>query len=366
MRFVLLQEVDVPGGSPPPPERYKQVVVEAQRAEELGWHTIALAEQHFNKTFSTSSAPESLFGYLAARTEVARLRFASVVLLPFNHPIRVAERLATLDIISDGRIELGTARSNNPMTLKTFGVAAKDTRAIFNETLDVIQHALTEYPFEFHGEIYDIPPTTVNPRPVQLPHPPIHASAASVETHVNAGRRGIGVMTGNSLPGGWNYMEESIAAYREGQKTRTDETAGPGGAVLDCAGALALIAHCAEDTDTAREEAAELAERGLDLVAQWFEGLAKQTSDYAALGPLREVVDRRDDLKFLVDRSPYVSIGDPDFFIERCQKLAEIGYDELIVRVDGMGHENHMQTIELIGKHVIPAVSETKSTAAHA
>jgi alkanesulfonate monooxygenase SsuD/methylene tetrahydromethanopterin reductase-like flavin-dependent oxidoreductase (luciferase family) len=364
MRFVLLQEVDVPGGSPPPPERYKEAITEALRAEELGWHTIALGEQHFNKTFSTLCAPESVFGYLAARTEVARLRFASVVLLPFNHPIRVAERLATLDVLSDGRIELGTARSNNPTTLKTFGVEAKDTRAIFNETLDVIQHALTEYPFEYHGEIYDIPPTTVNPRPVQLPHPPIHASAASVETHTNAGKRGIGVMTGNSLPGGWAYMEESIAAYREGQRTRTDETVGPGGGVIDCAGALALIAHCAPDNETAREEAAELAHRGLDIVAGWFAGLAKQTTDYAALGPLQEVVERRDDLSFLVDRSPYVSIGDPDFFIERCRQLAEIGYDELIVRVDGMGHEKHMQTIELIGKHVIPAVADTATKAA--
>jgi alkanesulfonate monooxygenase SsuD/methylene tetrahydromethanopterin reductase-like flavin-dependent oxidoreductase (luciferase family) len=364
MRFVLLQEVDVPGGSPPPPERYREVVAEAQRAEELGWHTIAMAEQHFNKTLSTSSAPESFFGYLAACTEVVRLRFASVVLLPFNHPIRVAERLATLDILSDGRIELGTARSNNPTTLKAFGVEAKDTRKLFNESLQAIQLALTEYPFEFHGEFYDIPPTTVNPRPVQLPHPPIHASAASVETHINAGKRGIGVMTGNSLPGGWTYMEESIAAYREGQKARTEETVGPGGALLDCAGALALIAHCAEDAETAREEAAELTHRGLELVAQWFAALAKQTSDYAALAPLREVVDRRDDLKFLVDRSPYVSVGDPDFFIERCQRLAEIGYDEFIVRVDGLGHAKNMHTIELIGKHVIPAVAEAGAAAA--
>jgi alkanesulfonate monooxygenase SsuD/methylene tetrahydromethanopterin reductase-like flavin-dependent oxidoreductase (luciferase family) len=283
------------------------------------------------------------------------------VLLPFNHPIRVAERLATLDVLSGGRIELGTARSNNPTTLKTFGVEAKDTRAIFSEALDVIQKALTEYPFEFHGDIYDIPPTTVNPRPVQLPHPPIHASAASIETHTNAGKRGIGVMTGNSLPGGWAYMEESIAAYRAGQAARITDTPGPGGAFLDCAGALTLIAHCAEDAETAREEAAELAARGLDLVAGWFDALAKQTDDYAALGPLREVVDRRDDLRFLIDRSPYVSIGDPDFFIERCNRLAEIGYDEFIVRVDGMGHERHMQTIELIGKHVIPAVSDLTS-----
>ena len=357
MRFVLLQEIDVPGGEPPPASRYQEVVVEAQRAEELGWHTIALSEQHFNSTLATSSAPESFLGYLAARTEHVRLRFASVVALPFNHPIRVAERVATLDVLSGGRIDLGIARSNNPTTLKTFNVDPADTRAFAAEAVEVIKKALVFYPFEHTGRFYVIPPTTVNPRPVQQPHPPIHISAASVETHVHAGRTGIGVMTGNSLPGGWQYLEESIAAYRAGQAEQSPETLGPGGAAVDCAGALALVAHCAADTATARHEAAELTSRALDLVASWFHGLAKQTADYAALAPMREVVDRRHDLDFLVERSPYVSIGDPDFFVERCRKLEELGYDEFILRVDGMGHEKNLQTIELLGKHVIPAFS---------
>jgi alkanesulfonate monooxygenase SsuD/methylene tetrahydromethanopterin reductase-like flavin-dependent oxidoreductase (luciferase family) len=356
MRFVLLQELDVPGGAPPPPARYHESVVEAQRAEELGWHTVALSEQHFNRTLSTGSAPESFLGFLAARLETARLRFASVVALPFNHPIRVAERIATLDVLSNGRIELGVARSNNPTTLKAFGVDPADTRAMSNESVDVILKALTQYPFEHHGRFYEIPPTTVNPRPVQEPHPPVHISAASVETHTTAGRRGIGVMTGNSLPGGWSYMEESIGAYREGQRSRKPDDLGSGRAVLDCAGALALVAHCAPQSETARDEAAELTSRALDLVAEWFHGLAKATDDYAALGPMREVVDRREDLEFLIERSPYVSIGDPDFFIERCHKLQEIGYDEFILRVDGISHDKHLQTIELIGRHVIPAV----------
>src|SRR5579871_4868787 len=164
MRFVLLQEFDVPGGGPPPPARYHEAVLEAQRAEELGWHTVAVSEQHFNRTLSTGSAPESYLGYLAARTEHVRLRFASVVALPFNHPIRVAERVATLDVLSNGRIELGTARSNNPTTLKAFGVDPADTRAMAGETVEVILKALTQYPFEHHGSAYDIPPTTVNPR----------------------------------------------------------------------------------------------------------------------------------------------------------------------------------------------------------
>jgi alkanesulfonate monooxygenase SsuD/methylene tetrahydromethanopterin reductase-like flavin-dependent oxidoreductase (luciferase family) len=357
MRFVLLQEFDVPGGQPPPPSRYHEAVIEAQRAEELGWHAIGVSEQHFNPTLSTGSAPESYLGYLAARTERIRLRFASVVALPFNHPIRVAERVATLDVLSDGRIDLGIARSNNPTTLKTFGVDPADTRAFAAESVEVMKKALTQYPFEHDGSFYKIPPTTVNPRPIQQPHPPIFISAASVETHTNAGRTGIGVMTGNSLPGGWEYMEDSIAAYRAGQAEQTPESLAPGGVAVDSAGALSLVTHCAPDTATARREGAELAARALDLVAEWFSGLAKQTTDYAALGPMKEVVDRRHDLDFLVDRSPYLTIGDPDLFIDRCRRLEAMGYDEFILRVDGMGHERNLQTIELLGEHVIPVVS---------
>lgn len=353
MRFVLLQELDVPGGSPPPPSRYAEVVKEAQRGEELGWHTVALSEQHFNRTLSTSSAPETFLAYLAAKTEQVRLRFASIVLLPFNHPVRIAERVATLDVLSGGRLDLGTARSNNPATLKAFGIAPGDTRAMWTESTEIIEKALKQEIFEHDGALYKIPPTSINPRPIQQPMPPMHVSGASAETHRNAGRRGIGVMTGNSLPGGWAYLEESLAAYRKGQQEFEGDRAG----FVDCSGALALIAHCAEDSATAREEGSELAARGLDLVAAWFQGLAKSTSDYESLGPMKEVVDRREDLEFLIDHSPYVSIGDPDFFLERCRKLEQLGYDEFILRIDGLGHEKNLQTIELLGKHVIPAFS---------
>lgn len=358
MRFVLMQEADVPGGEPPPASRYLEMVTEAQWAEELGWHVYATSEQHFNRTLATGSAPESFLGFLAARTERIRLRFASIVLLPFNHPIRIAERVATLDVLSGGRIEVGTARSNNPTTLNTFGVSATDTRALWTETIDVVQKALAFDPFEHHGEYYDIPPTHVNPRPVQSPYPPFLVSAASVDTHFNAGRRGIGVMTGNSLPGGWDYMRESAKAYRDGIAARDDESTSPGGAVVESAGALALIAHCAETDEQALEEVAEMAERVLAEVAEWFDALSSASTDYASMAPFREVIERRHDLPFLIDRSPYLSIGSPDFFVERCRQIAECGYDEIIIRIDGMTHEQHMHAIELIAKHVIPACAD--------
>ena len=353
MRFVILHEAGGPEGVAGSPQRYAETITEARRAEEVGFHCIALSEQHFNKTDSTISAPETLFGALSVLTDTVRLRFASVVLLPFNHPLRIIERVATLDILSGGRIEVGTARSNNPGTLASFGVDPKMTRDYWSEAFSIVRQGLTHGSVEFHGEHWDIPATHILPRAVQEPCPPLHVSATSMETHRIAGTLGVGVMTGNSLPGGWDYMEEAMAVYEEGRASM-----GAGEDVLtDSRGALALVAHCAESAETAREEASDHASTFVDMVAGWYQRLAASSDDYSELGPLREVVDRRHDLEFLVDRSPYLSIGTPDFFLERCQRLTDLGYDEFILRIDGINHDAHMRTIDLLGKHVIPAMS---------
>lgn len=354
MRLILTQECDAPGGAVPPPSRYKEMVAEAQLAEELGYSCYSLSEQHFGTTIATVSSPECFLGYLAAATETIRLRVTSFVLLSYNHPLRVAERTATLDVLCDGRFELGTARSNNPRTLEAFGVSPNQTRAMWDESLTIIREALSRQTFSHDGELWQIPELTIMPRPIQTPHPPIHVSATSIETHRNAGKRGIGMMTGNSLPGGWEYLERAVAAYREGQG---EADIGPG-ALTDSTGALAALAYCAPTKEEAHEVGREPAMRFVTEVAKWYERLSKESTDYAELGPLKEVVDRQEDLDHMIERAPYISIGTPDFFVERCEKLAALGYEEFILRIDGMGHERTMATIELIGREVLPRVAE--------
>ena len=351
MRFGLIQEADAPDldfG-----RRYAEMVDEAVFAEEMGFDFYALSEQHFNQTVATVSAPEVVLPFVAARTSRINLRWTSVVLLAFNHPIRVAERLTTLDVISKGRAQLGTARSNNLRTLQAFGIDPSETRRQWEESLDVIRTVLTEDPFEFHGEIWDIPPTHLEPLPYQQPHPPIFVSATSLETHANAGRKGIGVMTGNSLPGGWAYMEEAVTTYRRALAEHEPVK----GAVTDSATALAVMAHCAETDEQARAESEEAALRFVHEIIGWYQNISKASPDYAYLSKIEEVVDRKDDLDFMIERAPYLTIGSPEFFVERGRKLEAMGYDEFIVRIDGMTHEQHMKAIELIGRHVIPELA---------
>lgn len=352
MKFHLISEAEKAGGGGTSPERYHEMVEQAVFAEEMGFGSFLTSEQHFNPTISMTSEPTPILAYIAARTTTLRLRAASFVLLSFNHPLRLAEHAATLDVLSGGRAEIGTARSNNPRTLKAFEVDPDKTRALWFESINVLRNALMLDEVEHHGEFWTIsPPVTLIPKPVQRPHPPLFVSATSVDTHANAGKLGIGVMTGNSLPGGWGYLEEAIAAYREGLKAAD---LGSGGALNESAGALSVVAHCAETKEQAVAEAEARAHRFLDEIAGWFKTLADQSTEYAYMSGLIEVV-KTTGLDEIIDRSPYVSIGTPDFFIERAKLLESLGYSEWLLGMDGMPHEQIMHCIELIGRHVIPA-----------
>jgi alkanesulfonate monooxygenase SsuD/methylene tetrahydromethanopterin reductase-like flavin-dependent oxidoreductase (luciferase family) len=352
MKFILSTEAEAAEGGTSP-ERYAEIVEEAQFAEEMGFHGWSTSEQHFNKAASMTSAPECILPFVAARTSKLRLRATSFVLLTFNHPLRVAERVNTIDVLSGGRFELGTARSNNPRTIKAFEVDADDTRPMWFESMEILRKALTQDEVSHHGRFWTIdPPVSIVPASVQEPHPPIWVSATSVETHVNAGRLGIGVMTGNSLPGGWAYIEECARTYKEALAS-----ADPGPSPInDSMTGNCVIAHCAETKEQAFSEASARATRFLTEVAGWFSTLARQSSDYAAMSELEKTI-ADGDLEAIVERAPYVTIGTPDLFVERARRLEEIGYDEYILNIDGMPHDQIMRSLELIGRHVIPAVS---------
>jgi alkanesulfonate monooxygenase SsuD/methylene tetrahydromethanopterin reductase-like flavin-dependent oxidoreductase (luciferase family) len=352
MRFVLGSEAEAAGGGYSP-ERYHEMLEQAVFAEEMGFSAFLTSEQHFNPEISMTSAPEVLLGYLAAKTSTMRLRVASFPLLTFNHPLKVAEKAATLDVISNGRIEIGTARSNNPRTLKAFEVDPSKTRAMWFESMGVLRNVLTHGEVEHHGEFWTISPAVVlRPLPVQKPHPPIFVSATSIETHRNAGKLGIGVMTGNSLSGGWPYVEEAMSNYREGL---AEADPGPGGVVNKSAGAAAVVAHCAETKEQAYAEGEARAFRFLHEIAEWFSALAESSPEYAYMSKLRERLEDREGLAAIIEESPYISIGTPEFFVERARQLAELGYDEFLLNFDGLPHEQIMRAIELVGTEVIPA-----------
>jgi alkanesulfonate monooxygenase SsuD/methylene tetrahydromethanopterin reductase-like flavin-dependent oxidoreductase (luciferase family) len=275
------------------------------------------------------------------------------VLLAFNHPVRVAERLATLDVLSRGRAELGTARSNNVSTLEAFGVDPTTTRAQWTESLQVVLACLTQDPFSHDGELWQVAPRTLSPPTVQKPHPPIYVSASGPETHAIAGRLGIGAMTGASIIG-WQHVEDCAGAYKEA--VADPEPIGP--VVNDALCFAALGAHCAETTERALEEARAPTTAFMRRMlgpGGMYESLVEASPDYAYLaGVAEEARERMDDLEYIVSIAPYMSLGTPEFLIDRFRRLEELGYDEVLLRIDGMGHEVNSRSIQAFGEHVIP------------
>jgi alkanesulfonate monooxygenase SsuD/methylene tetrahydromethanopterin reductase-like flavin-dependent oxidoreductase (luciferase family) len=300
------------------------------------------------------SAPEIVLPYVAGQTATIRLRTTSTVLLSFNHPVRVAERLATLDVLSGGRAELGTARSNNVDTMTAFGVDPALTRELWTESIDVIVRSLTQDPFSHRGRFWQVAESSLTPKPLQQPHPPLFVSASGPETHAIAGELGLGAMTGATILG-WGHAESCAAAYRE---AIADPARPLSPVVNDSLGLAILCAHCAETTEQARREAAPVAHNIVERMlgpGGRYEQLASASPDFGYLADIGEVQRRRHELDFVLELAPYLSFGTPAFLIERFRRAEELGYDELILRIDGFGHEAVMRSIELFGREVIPA-----------
>lgn len=349
MRIGLLQEGDLTGTNVR--DRYHQLMDEVVLADRLGFSTWGTSEQHFSPPSFSVAAPEVLYAAIAPLTQNIRFRTMASVLLAWNHPILVAERLATLDIVSNGRAEICTARSNNVRTMETFGVDPKSTRDQWEDSMDVLEKALTLDRIEHDGPVWTIPSREIVPRPVTTPHPPLSVAASSEQSHANAGRRGIGVITFENYFG-FDYLRQCLDSYRAAfDAAEHDRPTTPN----DYRGLYVATAYCAEDRQEARSVARRIALDYFQFILDLYIPLADRPG-YTYLEEIKALVEHRDDLDWLCDWSPSVMIGDPDDFIARIRKLEAMGLDEVLLRIDGMGHENIKKSLELIGHEVIPVV----------
>ena len=322
----------------------------------MGFDFWGTTETHFG-TVATVSAPEAFFPYLAAKTSRIRFR-ALVTLLPFafNHPIRVAEQIATLDILSDGRADLGVGRGNTIEEIEGFGISFDDTRSQTWEALEIIEKALTLEEFEHHGELLDLPRRRLVPKPLQTPHPPISMAATSVDTCRTAGELGIGAMV-LDLWMGWEYLQQQIDAYRSGLAIANPLC----GQVNSTLGVTALTSFCASTLEEAKELAGPWAMRHHRTVTAGHTELSRRSPDYGYMARMADREKYTGNLDFLRENSPTCLIGTPDDFIERIQKLEKMGVDEIILLNDGVGHEKITKSVDLVGKYVIPEFKSPQS-----
>jgi alkanesulfonate monooxygenase SsuD/methylene tetrahydromethanopterin reductase-like flavin-dependent oxidoreductase (luciferase family) len=189
-------------------------------SEELGFDSIWLTEHHY-ADYGLSSAPGVLLATVAARTERIRLAIA-VYVIPFHHPLRLAEETATLDILSGGRLTVGLGRGNRPMEFYGHGVPQQQSRSRMEEGVEVLLQAWTRGRVEFQGEHWSIHNVPVYPKPLQKPHPPLAFAVTSAETIAWTARNGFGMLSsglGTPLPETLKNRDAYVEGLVENQYT---------------------------------------------------------------------------------------------------------------------------------------------------
>jgi alkanesulfonate monooxygenase SsuD/methylene tetrahydromethanopterin reductase-like flavin-dependent oxidoreductase (luciferase family) len=199
MRFGLFYEHQLP--RPWTPDAEHRLLADALEqialADSVGIDYAWEVEHHFLEEYSHSSAPEVFLAAASQRTRQIRLGHG-IVQAPaaVNHPARIAERIATLDLVSGGRVEFGTGEASSAAELGGFGVSRDAKRAMWEETLDAVTRMFAEQPFAgYRGDFFMMPPRYVLPRPVQQPHPPLWVACSRRETIHLAARSGIGALS---------------------------------------------------------------------------------------------------------------------------------------------------------------------------
>jgi alkanesulfonate monooxygenase SsuD/methylene tetrahydromethanopterin reductase-like flavin-dependent oxidoreductase (luciferase family) len=175
----------------------REALEQVELADRLGFDYVWEVEHHFLEEYSHSSAPEVFLAAASQRTARIRLGHGIVNVMPaVNHPARVAERVATLDLVSNGRVELGTGESSSAAELGGFLIDREHKRQMWYESLEAITRMFVEEPFAgLDGDFVTMPPRNVIPKPLQKPHPPLWVACSRRETIHLAARCGIGALS---------------------------------------------------------------------------------------------------------------------------------------------------------------------------
>ena len=364
MKLDLLYEIDVPApwGDKPHPyaqreaeqKAYSEAIEQIKFADSLGFNTCWVVEHHFREGRSHCPSSEVVLGALSQCTEQIGMGFG-VTLLPFNftHPARVAEKVATVDVLSKGRAQWGTGRST-PMEQTAFGVDREKSRDEWAEAIDIICGMWRDEYFEYESDTFSFPKRMVTPKPYQDPHPPAWMAATSQSSAEVAGENGLGLLSFTIMQP-IEMMAEAIRKYRAAQKRAKPITDVHTNQV-----AAYTLVHAADSMDQARDN-------GLyESLAWWYQHLAQFTIDWEFPNTPQEEVDRIFPLmKPLAegeipidtfDEADMIVTGDVDRVVEKMKHYADLGVDSLICysQFGYLSHESIMRNYEILGKEVIP------------
>lgn len=195
MKFGIFYEHQIPRPWTPDSEyrQFQDALTQVEVADRVGYDHAWMVEHHFLEEYSHGSSPTAFLAAASQRTKNIRLGHG-IFQLPTNHPIHVAEHVATLDLLSGGRVDLGTGEGTGPSELHPFGARVRRKRDMWEEGLRAVHGCMTEDDFSFDGEFWQFPRRNVLPKPMQKPHPPLWVACSNLSTIEMAARRGIGAL----------------------------------------------------------------------------------------------------------------------------------------------------------------------------
>jgi alkanesulfonate monooxygenase SsuD/methylene tetrahydromethanopterin reductase-like flavin-dependent oxidoreductase (luciferase family) len=367
---------------------FRDTLAQARAADGADFETWWQVEHHGSPEFSYSSAPEVVLTAIAMATSRLRVGHAGV-LAPFkiNNPLRIAERAATLDILSGGRFELGLAKSGGK-EWETFGADAQTARDEVREAMTMIPLMWTQAEFAWSSPTYAMPPRVVVPKPLQTPHPRLWQTCGSPDSFYMAGEMGVGAL-GTTLLSPIAFLGQMMREHDRGLAACKKPA---GLAVNPQKGAFTFV-HVAESRQVAIDNGAAWSALWYVNAAAtsfkvprrvWYDmikaGLhpnsARDTAALAALDP-HETEIQSDDPPVLIvlkrmangetisheeahevlEPLDCVVIGDPDHCIDKFSGYDGIGVDRMMcmMQFGSLAPEAIIRSIELAGRHCIPA-----------
>ena len=212
MQFGVFYQIPC-GEGQTPAGRYADVMAQVQLADQLGYDMAWLAELHFARRFSVMPAPLLMASALSQTTRHIMLGTA-VNLLPLHHPLRIAEEVATLDVLSGGRAVFGIGRGSNPNHYRGYGIPIEERNDRFVEGLDLALRAWTEDELDYHGRFYRAENIRLEPKPIQQPHPPVYVASNGADTFPLVGKLGHSILV-TPLIITVDGVSDGLATYRE-------------------------------------------------------------------------------------------------------------------------------------------------------
>ena len=317
-------------------------------AEEHGLDGVWLAELHFNPTRSVMSSPIVIASSIATRTKRLRVGMA-VYVLPLSNPLRIAEEVATVDHISEGRFEFGIGRSGFARSYDVFGIPYSESQERFAESLNIILQAWEGKEFSYEGKYYNVDKATISPVPFQQPHPPLRIAANSADTFVRLGESGHPIfvgLRGMDIP----ELRQNVDAYRKSWR----EAGRPGDGDVS----LRIPVYAGETEDQAMDEPFE-------SISGYFGRMGSLYREQAGKSGLEatELADGRAErlagLSYEDMLKTKIAFGTAEHLVDRFNQLKEeLGLDGVVAELNPGGlipEERVLRSLKIVTEKVMPA-----------